>query len=428
MKAVWEFLNSLKLTVYLILAIVAITMLGSFVLYFNPQVFGDMDSTLLFRWLMSRGLEHPRLTWWLYVLVVLVVLLGLNTLVCTIERLPALFKRYNDPLLNMRDMEVGGGAGRVMTLGQMAGIRLAGKLKESGYHVFSDGDRVFAEKNRWVPFMPYLVHIGMMVFMFAHLVSGLYGYRNPGLYIFEKESVKSPGGDYMLRVDEVKIDYRDDGSLKSYGSKITAIKDGKEIKTGFVTANMPMFVEGGVVYQREFGYAFKGLFVRASVPSAGFDDYVFFPRGAAVADIGDTGYALTVDRFLADAVEDRGGEFYSVSENLNNPGIYASVIQKSGRRVASGWLFEKMPMKDTFKSPEVALRFSDVDVRPYSSFEVNRDPGAITALFASLIVMFGTVVTLYFRRERVWASVDESTGRAQVICTDDDVYGIIEKV
>lgn len=421
MKAVWEFFNSLKLTVYLILTIVAVTMVGSIVLYLNPQVFGDMDQTLLFRWLLSKGLAFPTYTWWLYLLVVLVVMLGVNTLVCTVERLPLIVRRYKDPLMNMRDVEVGGGTGREVALGEGGVAALSDRLSRGGYHVFMDGDRMFAEKNRWVPFMPYLVHAGMMVFMVAHLVSGLYGYRYSGLEIYQGESAQSPGGDYQIRVDEVKVDYREDGSLKDYGTMLSAIKDGKVIKSGRVSANMPMFVEGGAVYQRQFGYGFKGLYVRATIPSIGFDDYVFLPKGAYMTDIGDTGYSISVDRFLSDAAADEMGMYYSKSEELENPAIMATVLHKAGKKVGTGWIFARDPMRDSFASNEVKLKFADVDVRPYSQFEVNRDPGAIPAFFASLIVMFGSVVTLYFRRERVWATIDEPSGRAQVICTDEDV-------
>lgn len=420
-KTVWEFLNSLKLTVYLILGIVAVTMLGSFVLYFNPRIFGDMDQTLLFRWLYFKGPAFPGLTWWLYVLVAMVALLGFNTLVCTIERLPALIKRYRDPYLNMRDVELGGGSGKEFAGVDTPSVRLAERLRRGGYSVFSREEKLFAEKNRWVPFMPYLVHAGMMVFMIAHLVSGIYGYRNSGLAIYEGQTVKSPAGDWRIRVDEVKVEYRDDGSLSDYGSKLTVIKDGREIKTAWARANMPVFAEGGAIYQREFGYGFRGIFVKASIPSLGFDDQVFIPNGASMVDLGDTGYSVSVDRFLPDTARDGTG-YYSRSENLNNPSIKVSVYHNSGRREAQGWLFLKMPGYDSFKSPDVELRFADLDMRAYSVFEVNRDPGAITALFASLIVMFGTVVTLYFRRERVWATFDDTSGRAQLVCTDDEMY------
>ncbi len=420
-KSVWEFLNSLKLTVYLILGIVAITMLGSFVLYFNQHIFGDMDQSLLFRWLYFKGPHFPAYTWWLYILVAMVVLLGFNTLVCTIERLPALVRRYRDPYLNMRDVEFGGGSGMEYTGVDTPSIRIAERLRRGGYSVFMQEGKLFAERNRWVPFMPYLVHVGMMVFMIAHLVSGIYGYRNSGLAIYEGQTIKSPAGQWQIRVDQVKVDYRDDGSLRDYGSKLTIIRDGKEVKTAWTRANMPVFAEGGAIYQREFGYGFRGLFIKASIPSLGYDDQVFVPNGAQMVDIGDTGYGISIDRFLPDTARDNMG-YYSRSENLNNPSMKVSVYHKSGRREASGWLFLKMPAMDSFKSADIGLRFTDIDMRPYSVFEVNRDPGAVTALFASLIVMFGSVVTLYFRRERVWASFDDSAGRAQLICTDDELY------
>jgi len=422
-KAVWEFLNSLKLTVYLILGIVAVTMLGSFVLYFNQQIFGDMDQSLLFRWLYLKGPAFPAYTWWLYVLVAMVVLLGFNTLVCTIERLPALVRRYRDPYLNMRDIEAGGVQGRDMSGVDTPSVRLTERLRQAGYAVFIREGSLYAEKNRWVPFMPYLVHAGIMVFMIAHLVSGIYGYRNSGLVIFQGETVKSPAGDWQLRVDEVKVDYRDDGSLKDYGSKLTAIKDGREIKTAWTRANMPMFVEGGAVYQREFGYGFKGLYIRAAIPSLGYDDQLYVPRRGGIVDLGDTGYALVLQNLLPDARYDpRSRTFYSISNEFNNPAVNVSLIHKSGKVEASGWLFMNRPDLDQVDSKAAMLRFVNVDMKPYSVFEVNRDPGAITALFASLIVMLGTVVTLYYRRERVWASFDDATGTAQVVCTEDETY------
>jgi cytochrome c biogenesis protein len=419
-RAVWDFLNSLKLTVYLILGIVGITMLGSFILYFNQQIFGDMDQSLLFRWLYLKGPSFPAYTWWLYILVAMVVLLGFNTLVCTIERLPALVKRYRDPYLNMRDLD-GAAQGREISGVDTPSLRLTERLRREGYSVFIQDGRLYAEKNRWVPFMPYLVHAGIMVFMIAHLISGIYGYRNSGLMIFQGDTVKSPAGDWKIRVDEVKVDYRDDGSLKDFGSKLTAIKDGREIKTAWTKANMPMFVEGGAIYQREFGYGFRGVYIRANIPSLGYDDYVFVPTGATMADLGNTGYSISVDRFLPDTATDNMG-YYTKSQELNNPSMMVSVYHKSGKRVASGWLFLKEPNYNTYRSADVGLSFADLDMRPYSVFEVNRDPGAITALFASLIVMFGTVVTLYFRRERAWASFDDAAGTAQLVCTDDEAY------
>jgi cytochrome c biogenesis protein len=420
LRQVWDFLNSLKLTVYLILAIVAVTMYGSMVLYVHQEIFGDMDGDLLFHWLSTKGPQSLEYTWWLYVLVLMVVLLGLNTMVCTVERLPKIIKRYRDPLLNLRDIELGGGEGRAVAFDGGAHQALAGFLGRRRYKVFTEGDALYAEKNRWLPFMPYVIHAGIMLFMVGHLISSMYGYRHSGLYIFEGETAKSPAGDYAIRLDKFKLDTRPDGSLKQYGSSLTIIKDGQEIKTGTVTANKPMFVEGGAVYQREFGQDMRGVWIKAGVKSTGFNDYVLLPKGTGYADIPGTSYRVKIDNFIPDFALDQNGEPYSLSEELANPAMTVT-LYKGGSVKRQGWLH--MRDEDSgFKDDDVGLAMADLDMKTYSSFDINRDPSAITALIASVTVMFVTVLTLYFRRERVWARVDKDGTRAQVVCTDDELY------
>ena len=421
MKALWEFLNSLKLTVYLILAITALTMFGSMVLYVHPEIFGGMDQDLLFHWLTTKGLSSPVYTWWLYLLVVLVVLLGVNTMVCTIERLPLVIKRYKNPLMNLRDIEVGGDAGRTVALKGPPRDVISAFFRKNGYEVFTDGDRLYAEKNRWLPFIPYVVHAGIMLFMAGHLISSMYGYRNTGLFIFEGESAKSPGGDYQIRLDKVNAEYYPDGSPKKFGSSITALKDGKVIKTGVVTANSPMFVEGGAVYQREYGKTLKGLSLHARVKTSGFSDYLYVPRNAATVEIPGTDYRIMVSEFIPDFGRDGSGAPYSLSEDMVNPAARVVLIKK-GAPKATGWAILNEPDNEGLKDDDVEVKLSSLDLKAYSSFDVNRDPSAITVLIASMAVMFGTLVTLYFRRERVWAKIDEEGGGAQVQCTDYELY------
>ena len=421
MKAAWEFLNSLKLTVYLVLAITAVTMAGSMVLYFRPEIFGDMDQSLLFPWMMTKGLAHPGLTWWLFLLVFLVVLLGFNTFVCTVERLPKLIRRYRDPLLNIREMEVGGGEGRLVSFDTTPAESLSGALRKNGYKVFVKDRSLFAEKNRWAPFMPYAVHIGVMVFMVGHMISGLTGYRNTGLLIHEGEVRKSPAGDYSLRVEKVKVDMRPDGSLKDFGSLITAIKDDKVIKEGWVTANSPMFVEGGAVYQREFGQDFRGLILTMSDRASGVNRPEFISKETGYVEPQGTNFKVVVENFVADFAVEPGGAVYSRSEEMENPAVMVNV-SRGGKPVGKGWLIMHDPGNNTLVAGDTTFSFAGLDIKPYSTFDVNRDPSALIALVASMIVMFGTVIALYFRRERVWAVIDEEGGRAQVLCSDDDLY------
>jgi len=240
MKAFWDFISSLKLTVYLCLAITGLTMYGSLVLYFNQDIFGDMDQALLFPWLFGKGIRHLGLSWWLYVDVVLVVVLGMNTFACTVERVPVLYRRYADLSLNLRDIAIDGPSGRKVELdgGGLGTIRDG--LLSKGYRVHMDGNRLYGEKRGLVPFIPYVVHIGMMLFMVAHLISGNTGYRNPNLFALEGAPVMDESGrpfslsegGWTIRADKLYKELRDDGSIKDFGGELTILKDGKEIDSG----------------------------------------------------------------------------------------------------------------------------------------------------------------------------------------------------
>ena len=420
MKTIWNFFNSVKLTVYLVLVMVVLTIYGSMVIYVHPEIFGDMDQSLFFHWLFGKGTQFPAQTWWLFLLVFIVVLFGINTFVCTVERLPVLIRKYRNPLGNLRDLEVGGDRGVTAQISQSS---LEDALRRENYKIFSDGGRIYAEKNRWVPFLPYAVHIGVFIFLIGHLISGVSGYRHSGLYIFEGETAKSPGGNYELRLDKVSVETRPDGSLKNYGSYLTAIKDGRVIKTGMVTANTPMFVEGGAVYQREFGQDFRGVILQAAVKSSGFNGTIEIPKGMAYADIPGTPYRISVEHFVPDFAVDDQGQPFSQSDDLNNPALFITLL-KDGKPQGSGWIFvrEAEQVQDTFRASDVSIHVAGMDLKAYSSFDVNRDPSAIIALIASAIVMFGTLVTLYFRRERVWATLGKN-GSAQVMCTDEKLQG-----
>ncbi len=417
MKALRDFFNSLKLTVYLVLAITAVAMYGSFVIYFHPQIFGDMDMHIFFPFLFSVGLKHIVLSWWLFLLIFLVLLFGINTSVCTIERLPKVVKKYREPLSNLREVEAGGEKGVLLDIPE---AELSARLARGGYRVFTQDNLLFAEKNRWLPFIPYVVHAGVLLVLAAHLISAVAGYRHGGVRISEGETIKAPEGNYYLRLDKVRVDFRRDGSLKDYGSSLTALKsDGSVIKHAVAGPNMPMFVRGGAVYQRDFGQDLNGIIIKASVKSGNTGGYLKIPKTAGYAEIPGTPYKIRVDGFISDFAVDGNGTPYSQSDGFTNPAAMITLL-KNGKPESSGWIFLKMPDNDTFHNPGVDVKFAGLDMLPYSVFDINRDPGALLALAASCIVMFGSIITLYFRRERVWAAFKD--GKAQVVASDEEMY------
>jgi cytochrome c biogenesis protein len=416
-----EFFNSLKLTVYLVLALTAVAMYGSFVIYFHPHVYGDMDMHLFFPFLFSVGLQNLSQSWWLFLLVFIVILFGLNTFACTVLRLPRVIKRYREPLSNLREIETGKEQGITVELSEE---ELSARLSKERYKVFARDNLLFAEKNRWLPFIPYVIHAGVLLVLVAHLVSGLTGYRNSGIRINEGDAVKAPEGNYYIRLDKVQMVYRNDGSLKDYRSELTAFRDdGGVIKNGFAGSNRPMFVGGGAVYQRELGQDFSDIILQVSLKSNKTSGYLKIPKGAYYAELRGTPYGLRIDRFISDFAVDENRVPYSQSGDLANPAVLLTVMENKKPK-SSGWIFLRMPEGNTLRDPDVDAKFADLAVFSYMTFDINRDRGALIALVASCIVMFGSIITLYFRRERVWAAFKD--GKAKVVASDEEIYDKIK--
>lgn len=81
----WKVLCSLKLAIVLASATTLMTICGSLLIPFNPQVFAGMDSMPLGIWVDKVASLAPGMTWWIPVAGILVILLGINTLCCFID-------------------------------------------------------------------------------------------------------------------------------------------------------------------------------------------------------------------------------------------------------------------------------------------------------------------------------------------------------
>jgi len=82
---IWKLLCSLKVTIVLASSATLLSMGGSLLIPFNPQVFSELDSVSLGLWLEHAFGTAPGLTWWIPVAGLLVILLAINGLCCFVD-------------------------------------------------------------------------------------------------------------------------------------------------------------------------------------------------------------------------------------------------------------------------------------------------------------------------------------------------------
>jgi len=92
-KALWQFLANVKLTLYLLFLVALNLAIGALYIKFYPDTFRPLNQLLFQDWLKAYPTGKA---WWIFLLISLLVLLGINTFACTLERLTALWARRRE--------------------------------------------------------------------------------------------------------------------------------------------------------------------------------------------------------------------------------------------------------------------------------------------------------------------------------------------
>ena len=94
LQRIWKLLCSLKLTIVLASAATVLTIAGSIVMLRYPKTFGMIDEMTLGAWFSRFGSSNYALTGWFWIVCLLLILLGINTLCCFCDWLPKVRYRW----------------------------------------------------------------------------------------------------------------------------------------------------------------------------------------------------------------------------------------------------------------------------------------------------------------------------------------------
>lgn len=90
-KKLWNSLGDIRLSFWLLLAATALFFAGSFYTSLDFSYFKTMNEIRLQDWLLRELPSRPGANWWLVPLLCVLILLGVNTIICTLNRVIALF-------------------------------------------------------------------------------------------------------------------------------------------------------------------------------------------------------------------------------------------------------------------------------------------------------------------------------------------------
>ncbi|WP_334071621.1 cytochrome c biogenesis protein ResB [Paenibacillus sp. A14] len=454
---IWNFFSSVKVAVYLIIFTLIGAIFGTIFeqesnfVSFDPSTFYKEKYGTIGDIYYKLGLSHTYESWWF---VTLLVMIGASLVICSLDRVLPLYKalskqkiRKHMQFLTRQKVVY---QGPIQEDGAAWTQRAIAPLKKKGYRVHTDGDALLAEKQRFSRWGPYVIHIGLIVFLLAVLFRGLPGLHLDKHYWFpEGEITKIPDTNLYLKNEKFTVEYyteeemseefRETGKVvpklfetKAVLYKCTANCDDPskepeltEVKRHAIRVNDPLNYQGVKAYQFDFDLTPK----LRSVKPVLVDVKTGKQYGKFQLDMTDPQlkyelgpYTLELKNKYMDFSLNEKGQPVSKSNDPNAPAFLFLVKGPDLPEEGVQYIyFPKVVDKERFQQDAInkklgglqnklsldVLGMDDVDFIASSSYLNIRVDRAMPFVWLGLgIVMIGLVMGFYWHHRRIWLRID----------------------
>jgi cytochrome c biogenesis factor len=172
MKLLTRLFLSLNTTFAVFFAFIIVAIIGSLSLVNNLAFFSGVDDVPLFSWLSTT--HDLRKTWWIYVMIAVLIVLAINTIFCT----------------------------------------FAGLFKKLG------------RRNLILKISPQIMHIGVLFVMLGHLLTASIGFKAD--MNINKGEKKTVTGNIAVSVDDVKVKTDQNGYYTDWEAKLAWFENGQK--------------------------------------------------------------------------------------------------------------------------------------------------------------------------------------------------------
>jgi cytochrome c biogenesis protein len=397
------FFASVRLTVIVLLTLAATSVIGTLI----PQN-QNVDAYLhtygpkLYRLFSVLDMFDMYHSWWFRLLL---VLLTINIIVCSLDRLPGVWKIVIKPpdfkpsrFLNasiQRKVAVSS-IDRVQPILEKALFRSIGKVRlerfPNGYHLWS-------EKGRWTRMGVYVVHLSVVCLLAGGLIGSFWGFDGD-VNIPEGETVnairsgnsgKSIPLDFEIRCDKFSVSFYESGAPSEYRSTLTILEKGAPVLTRDIIVNDPLRYKGVNLFQSSYGnLPSQNLALSFTSRATGMEYKINIAPGQTVTVPEGLG-SFTITAFNRDHLfmgRSIGDAFVGT---LSSPtGDTAEIV-----------LPVKFPSFDKMRKGDVIVAIAETETRYYTGLQVASDPGVWVVYAGFLLMIGGCIVTFFMSHQQI---------------------------
>jgi cytochrome c biogenesis protein len=401
----WGTLTSIRLTVFLLLILAAVAVIGTVVPQNQPPTqyvsrFGEVWGQLL--WL--GGFTQVYFSVWF---LGPISLLAANILACVVHGLPQALKRVWQPL-SLETALTLPERGRITWAAgvdpqPLIAATLSRELGRCRQETFPDQKVYFGERGRFRPVGPYLIHIALLLILAGGLIGKFWGVDGQ-LAIDQGEVAGAfqvgPGVEkplnFQVRLDNFQVSYYEPGgSPKEFRSDLTFMQDGREVSRAICRVNEPVTFGGLTFYQSSYGSQATGP-IRLKVQLGDLSESIEAPLRRPTELPGGRGQIIPMKV---------DGNFQGYG-----PAVLLAFSPGSGHPQVF-WTLQDQPGMGEQPGP---YRFTveSIPFGYYSVFQVKRDPG-VAWVYAGFLLFLPGLYLAFFRPVERWALVLAKTSKGR---------------
>jgi cytochrome c biogenesis protein len=417
LKSLWDFFCSLKLTMFLLISLAVISIIGTIVPQGTPPPeYVATISQAKFKLYQALGFFDMYHSWWF---ILLLYLLTVNLVACSIKRLPHIWKIISQPVLVMD-------SGLEQSLPNKASFETADRSevmkekissflqKEFARPVVTEANgawHFFAQKTPWCRLSVYCVHLSVIVIFIGAMIGSLFGYK-AYVNVPEGESISTvqsrTGKDidlgFALRCEQFSVALYKTGAPKEFKSILTVLENGKPVPDYTnvrVIVNDPLSYKGITFYQSSYGNAGNYFFTvsgpdgkNAMPVTLNINETATLPDGStmhvieATEDVSQFVPGLSGPAAQVEIHDPRGGS-EKVIVYANHPELN---IQHAKQHNAG-----------------MILQYKGAQKKMFTGLQVAKDPGVWIVWLGCALMVLGIYGAFLMSHRRIWVRIQNGS-------------------
>lgn len=441
---IWSVFASVRLAV-IVFALIALTSIVGTLLEQNgdaaknlkivAKFTGESAAPKMYAVLDAFGFTDMYHSWWF---ILLLYLFAANLIVCSLERLPRIWKIVREPIAPLsREQAQTLPVRREVTIRQkgagasasvIAAMRSAGFAPRETTAPDGGGVQVIAEHGRYSRLGVYLTHLSIVIILAGAMIGMKYGFNgqlnllegtSSGVAYFGQEKEMPLG--FEVKCEDFAVTYYDKSDTpKSFRSWLTILENGKPVlingkETTEIEVNAPLRYKGITFYQSSYGFApnrdaiFKfaltGKDGKKQGVSLKFEESFTIPGTEVKGRVADFSPAIAVDE---------SGKLFTYAESMNNPAVFVEFSEK-GKIKYSRWILIRYP--ETWDLPDGRVEFVDLWGAQYTGLQVRKDPGVGVVYLGCILMTLGLYLSFFMSHCRLWVLFREERGTTHLVLT-----------